>query len=118
MTIPNFTRDEDKDEISLEEWLKMIRKNRKAPSLVGIYLNGEAGNWWYSLDEGTRQSTTWEVFEELFSNKWIKDSKMEEMYRIQDELKQAKEEIKKKNNEFSKMQSLNESLIKEVKNLK
>jgi hypothetical protein len=43
---------------------------------------------------------------------------MEEMYRIQDELKEAKEEIKKKNDEFSKMQSLNESLIKEVKNLK
>jgi hypothetical protein len=66
----------------------MIRKNRKTPSLVGIYLNGEASNWWYNLDESTRRSATWEVFEELFSNKWIKDSKMEEMYSIQDELKE------------------------------
>jgi hypothetical protein len=54
MTIPNFSGDEDKDEISPGEWLRMIRKNHKTPSLVGIYLNGEAGNWWYSLDEGTR----------------------------------------------------------------
>jgi hypothetical protein len=43
---------------------------------------------------------------------------MEEMYRIDNELKEAKEEIKKKNDDFSKMQSINESLITEVKNLK
>jgi hypothetical protein len=44
--------------------------------------------------------------------------KMEELYRIQDELKEGKEEIKKKGEEISKILSLNESLIKEVKNLK
>jgi hypothetical protein len=57
---------------------------------------------------------------------------MEEMHKIQVELKESKENfskmqkdneeirkcITKKNDEFSKMQSLNESLIKEVKNLK
>jgi hypothetical protein len=43
---------------------------------------------------------------------------MEELYRIQDELKEEKEEIKKKGEELSKIISLNESLIKEVKNLK
>jgi hypothetical protein len=118
MTIPNFSGDEDKDKISPGEWLRMIRKNCKTPYGVCIYLNGEADKWWYSFDKDTRRSTTWEVFEELFSNKWIKDSKMEEMYRIQDELKEEKEEIKKKNDEFTNMQSLNESLIKEVKNLK
>ena len=118
MTIPNFSGDEDKDEISPGEQLRTIRKNRKTSYLVGIYFNGEVGNWWYRLDGVTRRSATWEVFEELFSNKWIKDSKMEEMYRIRDELKEAKEEIKKKNDDFSKMQSINESLIKEVKNLK
>jgi hypothetical protein len=39
------------------------------------------------------------------------------MYRIKDELKEEKEEIKKKGEEISKIISLNESLIKEVKNL-
>jgi hypothetical protein len=40
------------------------------------------------------------------------------MYKIQDELKEAKEEIKKKDEEISNIISLNESLIKEIKNLK
>ena len=40
------------------------------------------------------------------------------MYRIQDELKEEKEEIKKKGEEISKIIYLNESLIKDVKNLK
>jgi hypothetical protein len=35
---------------------------------------------------------------------------MEEMYRIQDELKEENEEIKKKGEEIYKIQSLNESL--------
>ena len=43
---------------------------------------------------------------------------MEELYKIQDELKEAKEEIKKKGEELCKVRSLNESLIKEFKNLK
>jgi hypothetical protein len=57
---------------------------------------------------------------------------MEEMCKIQDELKESKENVSKfqkdneevrkyitkKNHEFTKMQSLNESLIKEVKNIK
>jgi hypothetical protein len=59
-----------------------------------------------------------EKFEELFSNKWIRDTKMEAMYKIQDELKEEKEEIKKKGGELSKIQDLNEALIKEVQKLK
>ena len=43
---------------------------------------------------------------------------MEEMYRIQDELKEEKEYIKTKGEDLSKIISLNESLIEEVKNLK
>jgi hypothetical protein len=43
---------------------------------------------------------------------------MEEMYRIQDELKEEKEEIKNKGEDLSKIISLNESLLKQVKNLK
>jgi hypothetical protein len=65
----------------------MIRKNFKTPSGVFLYLDGEVDKWCYIFYKYTRRSTTWEVFKELFSNKWIKDSKMEEMYRIKDELK-------------------------------
>ena len=57
---------------------------------------------------------------------------MKEIYKIQEELKESKENVSKlqndneelrkyiteKNNEFVNMQSLNESLIKDVKNLK
>ena len=43
---------------------------------------------------------------------------MEEMYIIQDELKEAKEEIKNEGENLSNIRSFNESLIKEVKNLK
>jgi hypothetical protein len=40
-----------------------------------------------SIDFDTRWNITWEEFEELFSNKWIRDTKMEEMYKIKEELK-------------------------------
>jgi hypothetical protein len=54
-----------------------------------------------SIDQDTRWHCTWEIFEELFSNKWIKDTNMEEMYRIKDELKEAMEDIKNKGEELS-----------------
>jgi hypothetical protein len=66
-------------------------------------LNGESCKWWYILDKDARRSVAWEVFEEIFSNKWIKHSKMEAMYRIQDELKEKKEEIKNKGEDLSKI---------------
>jgi len=50
MKIPIFSGNEDKDEIGPREWLKMIRKNFKTPSLVGIYFNGDVAKWWYILD--------------------------------------------------------------------
>jgi hypothetical protein len=43
---------------------------------------------------------------------------MEEMYIIQDELNEENKDIKKKGEDLSKIRSLNESLIKEVNNLK
>jgi FtsZ-binding cell division protein ZapB len=46
---------------------------------------------------------TWEVFEKLFLNKWIKETKMEEMHKIQYELTEAKEKV-------SKLQKDNEEL--------
>jgi hypothetical protein len=71
-----------------------------------------------SIYKDTIWNHTWEEFEKILSNKWIGDTKMEELYRIKDELKEEKEEIKNKSEELSKIRSLNESLIKEVKNLK
>jgi chromosome segregation ATPase len=132
MEIPKFIGDEDKDEINPMEWLRMVKEYGMTPSRERIYFFGEAWKWWMSIDNDTRLNITWEAFEKLFSNKWIKDTKMEEMHKIQDELIEAKEKVSKlqkdneelrkyiikKNNEFAKMQSLNESLIKEVKNLK
>jgi hypothetical protein len=43
-----------------------------------------------SIDHDTRLNITWENFEELFSNKWIRDTKREEMYKNQEELKETK----------------------------
>ena len=40
-----------------------------------------------SVDQNTRWNYTWEEFEKLFLDKWIRDTKVEEMYRIQYELK-------------------------------
>jgi hypothetical protein len=76
MAIPKFTGDEDKDEINPMEWLRMIKKYFKTPFIGRIkYLSGEYFKWWDSLDEGTKLSPTWENFEKIFSNKWIKDKK-------------------------------------------
>jgi hypothetical protein len=102
------------------------------PSREIFYLFGEAQNWWMSIDKDTIWNLTWEECEKLFSDKCIKNRKMEAMYIIQDELKEEKEKVYKlqkeneglrkyiikKDDEFAKMQSLNESLIKEVKNIK
>ena len=86
--------------------------------MVVLYLRFEALKWWRSPDEYTRFQFTWKEFEKLFSDKWIRDTKMEELYRYQDELKETNEDINKKGEALSNKQSLNESLIKEVKNLK
>ena len=60
----------------------IIKENNLSPLKVLLYLRGGYFMWWDSLDEGTRLSPTWEIFEELFSNKWIKDTKREDMYTI------------------------------------
>jgi hypothetical protein len=82
------------------------------------YFFDEAWKWWMTVDQNTRWNCTWKEFEKIFSDKWIRETEMEEMYRIQDQLKEEKEDIKKKGEELSNIISLNESLIKEVKNLK
>jgi hypothetical protein len=41
------------------------------------------------MDKNNRWNLTWEEFEKLFSNKWIRDTKMEAMYTNQDELKEV-----------------------------
>jgi hypothetical protein len=53
------------------------------------------------LDEDTRFYSIWEKFQNLFSNKWIKDMKMEEMHKIRVEFIERK---------ISKLQEENEEL--------
>jgi hypothetical protein len=51
----------------------------------------------------------------LKNSSWIKDTKSRQcIYRIQYELKEVKEEIKKKGDGLSKIRDLNETLVKEV----
>ncbi len=100
------------------EWLRMVKEHWKDRFQASLKFYGEACKWWRSLAEDTRLYSTWKEFEKLLSDKWIRDTKMEELYRIQDEFKEANEEIRNKGQELSKIQSLKESLIKEVKNLK
>jgi hypothetical protein len=57
------------------------------PSKEINYFFDESWKWWMSIDQDTRWHCTWEEFEKLFSDKWIKDTNMEELYRIQDEFK-------------------------------
>jgi hypothetical protein len=99
------------------KWLRLLKEYNMTPTKEIYYFFVEAWKWWMSVDQNNRWHYTWEEFEKVLSDKWIRDRKMEELYRIQDELKEAKEEIKKKDEEIYKIRSLNESLIKEVKNL-
>jgi hypothetical protein len=103
MEIPHFYGDEDKDEISHVEWLRMVKESGRTPSRESNYFSSKAWEWWFSIDKDTRWNCSWEEIEKLFSNKWIKDTKMEELYRIQDELKESNEEIKKSGEELSKI---------------
>jgi hypothetical protein len=75
MTIPQFTRHEDKDEINHVEWLRMEEEYDMTPSRARNYFLGKAWNWWTSVDMDIKWKMSWEEFEELFSNKWIKDKK-------------------------------------------
>jgi hypothetical protein len=75
MEMPKFSGNEDKNEINPREWLRIIKKTDLTPLIITIFLSGESLKWWDSLDEGTRISSTWENFEKIFSNKWIKDKK-------------------------------------------
>lgn len=80
----------DKDGIDPMEWLRMVKKDIMSHFWLGFYLQGEASKWWKSLDNDTRIHSQWEEFEKLFSRRRIKDSKMEAMNKINDELKEEK----------------------------
>jgi hypothetical protein len=118
MEIPQFTRDEDTYEINPMEWFRMAQEYDMTPSIERNYFFGKYLKWWMSIDNDTKWNITWEEFEKCFSNKWIKDTKRGDMYKIQEDLREAKEEIKKKGDEISKIQDLNEALVKYVQNLK
>ena len=70
MTIPNFSGDEDKDEICPMEWLRMVNEYcmRIGISSCGVsfYFWCGAHKWCRSLDEDTRLHSTWEEFEKFF----------------------------------------------------
>jgi hypothetical protein len=118
MEIPHFYGDENKDAIIPMEWLGLVKEYGMNPSREENYFSGEAWKWWLSIDKDTRWNVTLKEFEKLFSDKWIRYTKMKALYIIQDELKEAKEEIKKKDDELFKIQDLNEALVKEVQKLK
>jgi hypothetical protein len=58
------------------------------------YFEGKSRDWWYSLDKDTKGSK-WEEFEKVFTNRWINDTKMKEMHKIQVELNESKEKVSK-----------------------
>jgi hypothetical protein len=60
---------------------------------TSFYFQGETSKWWNSLNEDTIFYSTWEKFENLFLNKWIKDTKIKEMHKIQVELKDQNKNI-------------------------
>ena len=99
-------------------WFMMVKECRRSPGAIGFFCKGEDYKWWKSLDEDTRFNSTWEEFEKIFSRRWIKDTKIEAMNKIWNELKEAKEELKRKCDEILKIQHLNEALNKEVHKLK
>jgi hypothetical protein len=64
------------------EWLRMVKEYCKniGISHCGPYFCflGGAHKWWISLDKDIRLHSTWKEFENIFSDKWISDTKMEE----------------------------------------
>ena len=113
MEIPNFSG--DGDEIDPKEWFRMVKERKMFPSSSRYHLSGDAKVWWNSLPRDVRLSDTWEEYEKIFRKRWIDDENLNE---IQEELKEAKEELMNKGVQLSKLQALNDELIKEVNNLK
>jgi len=83
MKIPQFTGDKDKDEISPMEWLMMVKEYDMTPSRTKNCFSGESWNWWMSIDKDNNWKMSWEEFQELFLNKWIRDTKMDTLHKIQ-----------------------------------
>jgi hypothetical protein len=95
MEITYFSGNQDEDEINPMEWLRIVKKYGINDLMTKGYLFGESCKWWMSIYHDTRLNITWEKIEKLFSNKWIRDKKREEMYKIQEELKESKENVSK-----------------------
>jgi len=95
MEIPTLSGDEDEDEINPMKWLRMEKVTNMFPFGAGFCFHGESFKWWKGLDKDTRIYTMWDEFEKAFSRRWIKDSKMEAMNKILDELNEAREKNSK-----------------------
>lgn len=59
---------------------------------MGFSFYDEAQVWHMNLDEDTRKNSTRKLFGKTFINGYMKDIKMEEMDKIQDELNESQEE--------------------------
>jgi adenylate kinase family enzyme len=57
---------------------------------------------------------TWEMLLKAFSNRWIIKMKSDDMHKIKEALKKFKKELVEKDDQFSNMQSLIQTLIKVV----
>ena len=88
MGIPKFTGDEDKYEINPMEWLRLAKEYNMTPRKARDQFFDESWKWWMSVDQNTIWHCTWKEFEKIFSDKCISDTKMGELYRIKDELKE------------------------------
>jgi hypothetical protein len=90
MEIPKFIGDEDEDEINLMEWLRLVKEYGMDPLEEKRSFFGDAWKWWMIMDKYNRWNNISKEFEKLFLDKWIRDAKMEAMYRIQEDLKKEK----------------------------
>jgi hypothetical protein len=69
-----------------------------------------------SIDKDTKWNNTSEEFVEQFLDKWIKDTKMEEMYRIQNELKEKKNRSRRRVMSYLRYEILMEHSLRRFKN--
>ena len=57
------------------EWLKLVKEYNMTPTKARDHFFDETWKWWMSVDQNTRWHCTWEGFEKLFSDKYIRDTK-------------------------------------------
>jgi hypothetical protein len=64
------------------KWLRIIKEKSSSTFGLGLYFYDEALGSFMSVNIDTKIHSIWEEFEKIFSNRWFKDTKMEEMHAI------------------------------------